>query len=113
MTNNFSFEPNKATKQIHITREFNAPVEKIWKAWTEPELLDKWWGPKPNRVETKIMDFKVGGVWQFVMVTPEGNNHWLCAKFTGIEYASRRGNSAVFCDAEGNIVSEDSKWFRD
>jgi uncharacterized protein YndB with AHSA1/START domain len=72
MTNNFVFEADSTAKKIYIVREFNAPVEKIWKAWTDPEILDKWWGPKPSRIETKIMDFKVGGTWQFAMITPEG-----------------------------------------
>ena len=52
MTNNFSFEADSTGKKIHIVREFNAPVEKIWKAWTDPEILDKWWGPKPSKIET-------------------------------------------------------------
>lgn len=113
MTNKFVFEPNNTTRQIHIIREFNAPVEKVWKAWTDPTLLDQWWSPKPNKAVTKIMDFRVGGVWQFAMVTPEGNKHWLCAKFTGIENGSLIATSAVFCDADGNILDSESKWHRD
>ena len=32
-------------KKIYVTREFDAPVEKVWRAWTEPGLLDQWWAP--------------------------------------------------------------------
>ncbi len=72
MTNNFAFETDSTSRKIYIVREFNAPIEKIWKAWTDPEILDKWWAPKPSKVVTKIMDFRVGGMWQFAMVTPRG-----------------------------------------
>jgi uncharacterized protein YndB with AHSA1/START domain len=47
MTNNFVFEKDLSAKKIHVIREFNAPIEKVWKAWTDPDLLEKWWGPKP------------------------------------------------------------------
>lgn len=42
MTNNFVFEKDLAVKRIHVLREFNAPIEKVWRAWTEPALLEKW-----------------------------------------------------------------------
>lgn len=113
MTNNFVFEPDLAAKKIHISREFNAPVEKIWKAWTDPEILDKWWGPKPNKVETKIMDFKVGGTWQFAMVTPDGQKHWLYAEFTAIENGSLISTKALFFDGEGKPVDGGPNWYRD
>jgi uncharacterized protein YndB with AHSA1/START domain len=112
MTNNFVFEADLDAKKIHITREFNAPVEKVWKAWTIPSLLDQWWSPKPNKAETKSMDFTVGGIWQFAMVTPDGNKNWLCAKFTGIETGSTISTTAIFCDTDGNLLEGDSKWHR-
>ena len=113
MTNNFSFEPDSAAKKIYIVREFNAPVEKIWKAWTDPAILDKWWGPKPNKIETKIMDFKVGGTWQFAMCSPEGQKHWIYARFTAIEDGSLISTKALFFDGEGNLVDGGPSWYRD
>ena len=113
MTNNFVFAPDLATKKIHISREFNAPVEKIWKAWTDPELLEKWWAPKPSRAVTKIMDFRVGGTWQFAMVTPEGQEHWIYAEFTAIENGKLISSKALFYDGEGNPVTSGPNWYRD
>jgi uncharacterized protein YndB with AHSA1/START domain len=113
MTNNFVFETDNSAKKIHIVREFNAPIEKIWKAWTDPEILDKWWGPKPNRIETKIMDFKVGGTWQFAMITPEGQKHWLYAEFIAIENNKLISAKALFFDGEGNPVHSGPNWYRD
>ena len=44
-------------KKLIVTREFNAPLEKVWRAWTESSLLDEWWAPRPYKTETKSMDF--------------------------------------------------------
>ena len=61
MTNKFEFEANIAAKKITMSREFNAPVEKVWRAFTEPELLAKWIAPKPWSVENHTLDLTVGG----------------------------------------------------
>lgn len=63
-------------KSILVSREFNAPVETVWRAYTESELLDQWWGPAPWRAETKFMNFSVGGYWLYAMVSPENQKHW-------------------------------------
>lgn len=113
MTNSFVFETDNAAKKVHIEREFNAPVEKVWKAWTDPEILDKWWAPKPAKAVTKIMDFRVGGMWQFAMVTPEGQKHWLQAEFTAIENGKLISTKALLFDGEGNTVAGGPNWYRD
>ena len=103
MINNFVFEKDLAAKKIHVVREFNAPIEKVWKAWTDPALLEKWWGPKPWVAITKSMDFTVGGVWLYSMDGPEGQQHWSHVKFTAIEAGSRFAADAAFSDEHGNI----------
>ncbi|OOQ56562.1 SRPBCC family protein [Mucilaginibacter pedocola] len=89
MTNNFVFETNAAAKSMHAEREFNAPVEQVWKAFTEPALLDKWWGSKPFTTETTSMDFTVGGSWHYAMVAPDGQKYPSKSTFTAIEPGSR------------------------
>ncbi|PTQ99539.1 uncharacterized protein YndB with AHSA1/START domain [Mucilaginibacter yixingensis] len=88
-------------KQLHVTREFAAPVEKVWKAWTEPELLDKWWAPRPWRTETKTMDFSEGGAWLYSMVGPEGERHWCRADYKSITPGSEYSAVDAFCDENG------------
>jgi uncharacterized protein YndB with AHSA1/START domain len=102
MTNNFVFEADLAAKKIHVVREFDAPVEKVWRAWTEPELAEKWIAPKPWKVVTKIADFTVGGVWKYVMIGPEGQEHWVYDEYTAIENGSAISTTGMFCDADGN-----------
>jgi uncharacterized protein YndB with AHSA1/START domain len=102
MKNNFVFEKDIAAKKIRVVREFNAPIEKVWKAWTDPALLQKWWGPKPWTAVTKTMDFTVGGVWLYAMVGPEDQKHWSRSKFTAIENGTRFAADTAFCDEDGN-----------
>lgn len=105
MINNFVFEKDLAAKKIHVVREFNAPVEKVWKAWTDPGLLEKWWGPKPWTAITKSMDFTVGGVWLYYMAGPDGQKFWSRVKFTAIETCSRFAADSAFSDEHGTVAN--------
>ncbi len=104
MTNNFVFEKDIAAKKIHVVREFNAPIEKVWKAWTDPAILERWWGPKPWTAITKSMNFTAGGVWHYYMEGPQGEKHWCHVKFTAIEPGSRFATDAAFCDENGTLT---------
>ena len=48
-------------KYITVTRLFNAPVELVWKTWTDPELVKRWWGPDMFTCPSAKIDFRVGG----------------------------------------------------
>jgi uncharacterized protein YndB with AHSA1/START domain len=113
MTNNFVFEADLTAKKIHISREFNAPIEKVWRAWTERDLIEKWIAPKPWRAQTKIWDFTVGGIWLYAMVGTEGQKHWVYAEFTAIQNGSAFSSTGMFCDGDGNPVTAGPKSYRD
>jgi uncharacterized protein YndB with AHSA1/START domain len=67
-------EKNDLAKRIlTIKKTFNAPVELVWEAWTQPEHVVKWWAPKGMDVKVVKHDFKVGGVWKYTMPMPDGN----------------------------------------
>jgi uncharacterized protein YndB with AHSA1/START domain len=59
-------------EQILITREFDAPKELVYKAWTTPELVRRWWHANRGEMTTCEIDLRVGGGWRYVMVTPDG-----------------------------------------
>ena len=59
-------------EQIQITREFAAPRLLVWKAWTTPELVRRWWHAKRGEVTGCEIDLRVGGKWRYAMVTPDG-----------------------------------------
>jgi uncharacterized protein YndB with AHSA1/START domain len=59
-------------EQILITRTFPAPPELLWKAWTTPELVKRWWHANRGEVTLCEIDLRVGGRWRFVTVAPDG-----------------------------------------
>jgi len=99
----FDFSVNKENNTIHVTREFDADLALVWKAWTTAELLDQWWAPKPYRNRTKTMDFREGGFWHYAMIGPENETHW--ARFDYEKIDTRKGYTGqdAFCDEAGNI----------
>ena len=101
MTNNTAITKDISGKKLQVSRPFNAPVEKVWKAWTESELLEKWWAPRPWRAETKRMDFRNGGSWLYSMVGPEGDRHWCRVDFQSIVDGKSFSVKNMFCDEEG------------
>ncbi len=58
--------------QILITREFDAPRHLIFRAWTTPELIKRWWGGDRGKVISVEVDLRVGGAWRYVMVAHGG-----------------------------------------
>jgi len=90
-------------KSIHISREFEAPVNTVWRCFTESELLDQWWGPAPWRAETKSMNFSVGGYWLYAMVGPENEKHWGRMNYIAIDPFKSFDLEDAFCDENGNF----------
>lgn len=99
----FNFTVNKESNTINVEREFAAGLDLVWDAWTKPEILDQWWAPKPYRVETKSMDFRIGGRWFYAMISPENEAHWCLAEYQKIDLKKCFTGLDAFCDAAGNI----------
>jgi uncharacterized protein YndB with AHSA1/START domain len=88
-------------RKVTINREFDAPVELVWKAWTQSELLDQWWAPRPWAAKTKSMQFREGGSWLYMMMGPDGNGMWNIVEFTAIQKQKSFQATASFCDENG------------
>jgi len=93
-------------KTILVSREFNVPVELLWKAYTETEILEQWWAPAPWRAETKFHDFKAGGFWLYAMVGPENEKHWGRLNYISIDHHKNFHLEDAFCDENGNMNTE-------
>jgi len=100
------FSVDKVKNQIKVTREFAAPLKNVWAAWTQKELLDQWWAPKPWKAKTKVYDFKEGGYWLYAMVGPEGEEHWSKADFKTISTLKSIIYQDAFCDSDGKINTQ-------
>jgi uncharacterized protein YndB with AHSA1/START domain len=99
----YDFTVDKATNTIHITREFAADRDQVWDAFTKAEILDQWMGPKPYRVQTKEMNFRVGGRWLYAMMNAENVAlGWSLAEFLEINPKDDFTTKNSFSDENGN-----------
>ena len=100
-TINKSAEYSKA-QQLVITRVINAPRELIFRAWTEPERMMKWWGPKGFTTHSCKIDLRPGGIIRFCMRSPDGFEIWCAGIYREIVEPERIVSTSYFTDKEGN-----------
>lgn len=100
------FTKDLSNKKLLVTKEFEAPVANVWAAWTERELLDQWWAPKPWKAETQSMDFKEGGKWFYFMVGPAGERHGALVNYIKIVPQQSFTSEDAFTDENGNMNKE-------
>jgi len=70
-----TFTVNREAKEITMERVFDASRDLVWKLWTDPKMIPRWWGPRNNQTTVDKMDFRVGGEWRFIQIDPEGNEY--------------------------------------
>jgi len=106
MNKQTSIVKDASNKKLLIVREFESSVEKTWKAWTQAELLDKWWAPRPYSAKTVSMDFKPGGFWFYYMLGPEGDKHYCRADYKTIDTEKSFTYIDAFCDEKGTPTKD-------
>lgn len=106
----FDFTVNKATKTVHITREFEAELSLVWDAFTKQEILDQWVAPAPFSAKTKYMNFKVGGKRFYAMVGPDGKESWAIQEYTSITPKTNFKMYNAFADKDENPQLPGSEW---
>lgn len=77
-------QKEREARTLRLTRRFAAPVELVFRAWTDPEILSRWFGPKGFTVPDCALDARPGGAWHAVMLSPEGNEHRVGGVFTEV-----------------------------
>lgn len=94
---------------IIIERIFDAPRELVWKAWTDPEMIKKWWGPEGFTAPSIKVDLKVGGKYVFAMHGPAGSewdkDMYSSGIFKEIVPNEKIVSTDYFSDENGNKVS--------
>ena len=63
------------SNELKLTRVYDAPVEAVWEAWTDPEQVAKWWGPRGFTLTTHSKDLRPGGHWRYTMHGPDGTDY--------------------------------------
>ena len=82
--------------QILITREFNAPARLVWRAYTEPELIKRWWAGRRGTVTSAEVDLTVGGAWRFVMAADGGFEVAFRGEYREITPHTRLVNTEIY-----------------
>jgi uncharacterized protein YndB with AHSA1/START domain len=83
-------------KEVLITREFDAPRHLIYKAWTTPDLVSRWWTARRGEMTICEIDLRVGGIWRYVMVTPRGQEVAFHGEYREIVENERLVSTEVF-----------------
>jgi uncharacterized protein YndB with AHSA1/START domain len=91
-----------ATHDMVLTRAFDAPVESVWRAWTESEQLMRWWGPTGFTCPLARMDVRQGGTSLVAMRSPDGQDHYNTWTYTSVEPGKRLEFVQRFADQDGN-----------
>jgi uncharacterized protein YndB with AHSA1/START domain len=82
--------------QILITREFDAPKHLVYRAYTTPELIERWWGGERGAVTKVEVDLRIGGTWRYVMIANEGFEVAFHGEFREIVPNERIMNTEVY-----------------
>jgi len=93
---------------ITISRAFDAPRERVWRALTEPALITRWWGGGPGRPTTHVdqHDFRPGGAWRFVERGEDGHEDAFRGEFREIEPRQRVVQTFEYEPWAGHIIVE-------
>jgi uncharacterized protein YndB with AHSA1/START domain len=96
---------SSVSNDILINKVFNLPLNAVWLAWTEPEHLKKWWGPKGYTCPSSQMEAKVGGKYLNCMRGPDGKEYWSTGEVKEFIPERKLVITDSFADEKGNIRS--------
>jgi uncharacterized protein YndB with AHSA1/START domain len=95
----------KQDESVVLERVFNAPRQLVWDAWTKPEMMKKWWGPRAFSCPVAEIDLKTGGKWTFVMRPEEGKDIWCTGRYIYVDPINQLVFTDSFADEKSNVVS--------
>lgn len=90
---------------IKIIRTFAAPVERLWSAWSEPELVKQWWGPVGYSCPEAKIDFRIGGKCILAMKGPDNEVLWSVGIYEQLVPFKKMISTDNFSDENGKIIS--------
>jgi uncharacterized protein YndB with AHSA1/START domain len=90
--------------EIVVTRIFDAPRDLVWKAWTDPQQMMRWWSPKDYTTQACKIDLRVGGTYLTCMRSDKGQDVWTTGVYKEIVRPERIVCTDSFADEHGNVV---------
>ena len=97
-------EARPDARELVVTRTFAAPRALVFRAWTEPAHLRRWFGPRGWTLTACTVDLRPGGIWHYCMRGPGGEEVWGRAVYREITPPARLVYTDSFADAAGNPV---------
>ena len=95
-------------EQILITREFDAPADLVFKAWTTPELVKRWWHANRGEATIAEIDLRVGGKWRYVMIADEGFEVGFHGEYLEVVPNERIVSTEVYEGLPAGVPEEDA-----
>jgi uncharacterized protein YndB with AHSA1/START domain len=95
-------------EQILIVREFDAPKHLVYKAWTTPDLVKRWWHANRGEVTVVEIDLRVGGTWRYVMVADDGAEVGFHGRYSEIVPNERIVSTEVYEGLPEGVSDEDA-----
>jgi uncharacterized protein YndB with AHSA1/START domain len=89
-----------------MKREFDAPRELVWKVWTDPEMVPKWWGPRGVTTTVDKMDVKVGGEWRYVQKDEKGEEYGFRGEYKEVVAPEKIIYTFEFEPMPGHVITE-------
>lgn len=89
-------ENDLSKRTLTLKKTFDAPIDLVWEAWTQPEHIAKWWGPKGMAINVIEHNFKIGGKWKYVMPMPNGSEFISEGQYSEIEKFKKIVTTANF-----------------
>ena len=101
---NVVIEPSQ--EQLHMTRVFNAPRELVFRAYTDPTLIPRWWGPRYLTTTVDKLEARSGGSWRFVQRDPDGNVYGFHGVYHELTAPERLVQTFEFEGEPGHVMLE-------
>ncbi|WP_375000360.1 SRPBCC domain-containing protein [Aeromicrobium sp. CTD01-1L150] len=98
------------TNTLHVTRTYDAGIERVWRAWTEPAALERWWGPEGWTTTVHELEARPGGRWRHTMVPDDGSDDPVrtLATYRTVEPMNLLGFADSFADDDWNALGTDT-----
>jgi uncharacterized protein YndB with AHSA1/START domain len=98
-------------RDIHIEREFDAPRDRVFALFTDPELVSQWWGPRGTRAEVVEMDARTGGDWRFICHNSDGSSTGFRGTFREITPPERVVQTFEWDGMPGYVSVDSAEFF--
>ena len=105
-----------SSPMVEVTKDFNASIESVWQAWSDPKLIQEWWGPETYTSPSIKVDFREEGKYLFSKEAPDGKVTWSTGTYLEIFPNELITCTDQFADESGNVITPEAagmcaKWW--